>query len=143
MLFLQLVLGVYFMATWLVRKLSRKCTFRDLADRNCEEGHHSHFVMRDERTGARIMTEWNVIHLVWYFSMAVLFPRMWWLLLLTGVVWEGIETVTNMHDWHDLLYNVLGVSSGLLVSQVALPLVGLYRDRDRDRDAAAAAHDPA
>lgn len=38
---------------------------------------------------------WSISHFVFFFLLGLAFPRTWWLALLLGCIWEGMEFATQ------------------------------------------------
>lgn len=73
------------------------------------------YYLKDEavREGCMI-TAWNMSHFVLYFFAGYIFPNLWMESLLIGLVWEVAEKQINCHCPLDIVFNSLGLSTGVL-----------------------------
>ena len=63
-----------------------------------------------------MITTYNIVHYVYYLIVTMICPRLWIELLVICVGFEVYEYYRwNCHDYTDILYNVLGIISGLLI----------------------------
>jgi len=58
---------------------------------------------------------WSVSHFVTYFIGALLIPDLWWAFFIVGVLWELYEVTIDAHDMLDIVWNSLGILTGVLV----------------------------
>ena len=66
-------------------------------------------------TGHCLISMWSVLHFVTYFIGALLIPDLWWAFFIVGVIWELYEFTIDAHDMLGIIWNSLGIISGVLI----------------------------
>ena len=65
-----------------------------------------------------IFNGWNLLHILLYFTLTIVFPEYKYLLFLIGILWETLEIYFGVENWLDIVWNLLGIMLGLLVVYV-------------------------
>ncbi len=65
--------------------------------------------------GACRFSFWSLTHVLLYTYLAVTCPDICWQMLPIGVVWEIGEYYLGIHDFYDILWNLLGVLLGTVL----------------------------
>lgn len=59
---------------------------------------------------------WMISHFVCNAALTAAFPELWWVIFLAGTAWELWEIKLDEFQPLDLLYNALGVATGLVIA---------------------------
>lgn len=89
----------------LSRVLDRNASFRAM--------HKTCFVSETE-TKCRF-SFWSLTHVLLYAYLAVQCPDICWQILPIGIAWEIGEYYIGIHDFYDIIWNLLGVLIGTAV----------------------------
>ena len=62
-----------------------------------------------------IFNGWNLSHVLLYMVLTVLFPKYYFLFFICGIIYEIGESIISLQNWLDILWNLIGISFGLLI----------------------------
>ena len=63
-----------------------------------------------------IWTGWGVLHLILYFFIGFFCPKLFWLSVIVGFIWELVEYLSqDCHDLFDFINNIAGFGLGAAV----------------------------
>lgn len=68
--------------------------------------------------GPRILTFWNISHVMYYTVGAYLFPDKAFILLGLGVFWEFLESGFGYMNPLDIMWNTIGIFMGLWLARL-------------------------
>ena len=62
-----------------------------------------------------ILNGWNILHILAFFFVTLLFPEYAILLFFVGLAWESLEILVGHENYLDILWNFIGISLGILI----------------------------
>ena len=65
-----------------------------------------------------IFNGWNLSHIMLFAFLTFLFPEYYILLIVSGIIWEITEYFDGLNNWLDILWNIIGVTIGLITRRV-------------------------
>jgi hypothetical protein len=64
-----------------------------------------------------ILNGWNISHIILFMILSVYFPNERIFLILCGILWEIAEYFFKHENWLDIVWNILGIFLGILISR--------------------------
>lgn len=68
-----------------------------------------------------LITGWNASHVLLYGILGFVAPDLWWLYFVVSIYWELFEVKSECHDMMDLIWNSLGLLSGMTLRNMLFP----------------------
>ena len=67
------------------------------------------------------MTYWQLTHFLTRFCLGFFCPKYWKIIFVIDFGWEALEWYQwNAHNWYDLIFNMLGLITGMMVRHYGL-----------------------
>jgi len=67
------------------------------------------------------MTYWQLTHFLTRFCLGFFCPKYWQIIFVIDFGWEALEWYQwNAHNWYDLIWNMLGLITGMMVRHYGL-----------------------
>lgn len=91
-------------------------------DSTLEEEDPVKYAENKEKINTCLGTGWSALHFLLYFILGFLAPKLLWLTLIIGVLFEVFESFVDCHDLLDVAYNTGGAVAGAALRMAVLPV---------------------